>query len=123
MVSPGRLSQLDTSQELPLRPGMRGNASVFTNRAEGALSVPLQCVTVRPNNEGVIENVVFIYTGGKAVIQQVVTGIQDEQYIEIVAGLEEGSSVISGPYDAIANTLENHSAVIQVKEEELFEEE
>ena len=123
MVSTGRLSQLETSQELPLRPGMRGNASVFTNRAEGALSVPLQCVTVRPNNEGVIENVVFLYTGGKAVVQQVVTGIQDEQYIEIVAGLQEGSSVISGPYDAIANTLENHSAVIQVKEEELFEEE
>ncbi|MEC8756888.1 MAG: efflux RND transporter periplasmic adaptor subunit [Bacteroidota bacterium] len=123
MVSPERLEKLETSQEIPLRPGMRGNASVFTNRVEDVLSVPLQCVTVRPNDEGVIEDVVFVYTNGKAAIQQVVTGIQDEQYIEIVGGLEEGASVISGPYDAIANTLENNSAVLRVKEEELFQEE
>ena len=123
MVSPERLTGLETSQEIPLRPGMRGNASVFTNRVEDVLSVPLQCVTVRPNDEGVIEDVVFVYTNGKAAIQPVVTGIQDEQYIEIVAGLEEGSSIISGPYDAIANTLENNSDVLRVKEEELFQEE
>tara|TARA_B100000925_G_scaffold267418_1_gene227881 strand:+ start:8354 stop:9607 length:1254 start_codon:yes stop_codon:yes gene_type:complete len=123
MISPERLEELETSQEIPLRPGMRGNASVFTNRVEDVLSVPLQCVTVRPNDEGVIEDVVFVYTNGKAAIQQVVTGIQDEQYIEIVGGLEERASVISGPYDAIANTLENNSAVLRVKEEELFQEE
>ena len=123
MVLPERLAQLETSQEIPLRPGMRGNASVFTNRAGDVLSVPLQCVTVRPNDEGVIEDVVFVYISRKATIQKVITGIQDEQHIEIVAGLEEGSSVISGPYDAIANTLENNSDVIQVKEEELFQEE
>ena len=105
MVSPERLSELETSQEIPLRPGMRGNASVFTNQTEDALSLPLQCVTVRPNDEGVIEDVVFVYTGGTAKIHPVVTGIQDEQYIEIIDGLEEVSSIISGPYDAIANTL------------------
>ena len=123
MVSPERLAELETSQEIPLRPGMRGNASVFTNRVEDVLSVPLQCVTVRPNDEGVIKDVVFVYTNGRAAIQPIVAGIQDEQYIEIVAGLEEGSLVISGPYDAIANTLENNSDVLRVKEEELFQEE
>lgn len=123
VVSAERLTELETSQEIPLRPGMRGNASVFTNQTEDALCLPLQCVTVRPNDEGVIEDVVFVYTGGTAKIQPVVTGIQDEQYIEIIDGLEEGSSIISGPYDAIANTLENGSAVIRVKEEDLFEEE
>ena len=64
-----------------------------------------------------------MYTEGTAKIQPVVTGIQDEQYIEIIDGLEEGSSIINGPYNAIANTLENGSAVIRVKEEDLFEEE
>lgn len=123
MVSPERLAELETSQEIPLRPGMRGNASVFTNRVEDVLSVPLQCVTVRPNDEGIIEDVVFVYTNGKASIQPVDAGIQDEQYIEIITGLEEGSLVISGPYDAIANTLEHNSDVLRVKEEELFQEE
>ena len=33
MVSPERLGELETTQEIPLRPGMRGNASVFTNQA------------------------------------------------------------------------------------------
>ena len=123
MVSPERLGELETTQEIPLRPGMRGNASVFTNQANLALSVPLQCVTVRPNDEGVIEDVVFVYDRGKATTQPVVTGIQDEQFIEIIGGLEDGVSVISGPYDAIANTLEDKSPVVQVEEEELFQEE
>lgn len=123
MVSPERLGELETSQEIPLRPGMRGNASVFTNQADLVLSVPLQCVTVRPNDEGVIEDIVFVYDMGKAITQPVVTGIQDEQFIEIIGGLEDGISVISGPYDAIANTLEDKSPVVQVEEEELFQEE
>ena len=122
MVSPERLTRLETSQEIPLRTGMRGNASVFTKQTEGALSIPLQCVTVRPNEMGAIEDVVFIYNNKSASLQQVVTGIQDEQYIEIIDGLEEGSLIVSGPYDAIANTLENNSAVIRVEEEELFQE-
>ena len=123
MVSPERLGELETSQEIPLRPGMRGNASVFTNQADQVLSVPLQCVTVRPNDEGIIEDVVFVYDRGKAITQPIATGIQDEQFIEIIGGLEDGVSVISGPYDAIANTLEDKSPVVQVEEEELFQEE
>lgn len=123
MISPERLKHLETSQEIPLRPGMRGNASVFTNQAEDVLSVPLQCVTVRPNDEGVIEDVVFVFNDGKATIQQVSTGIQDEQYIEVAMGVQGGTTVISGPYDAIANTLEDGDPVIRVKEEELFQEE
>ena len=39
------------------------------------------------------------------------TGIQSETHIEILAGLEEGETVVVGNYRAISKDLENGSGV------------
>jgi len=122
-VSPKDVANLDPEQNLPLRPGMRGNASIFTEHVENALCVPLQCVTVRPNAEGIIQEVVFVVSEGTAQVKNIVAGVQDEKSIEIISGIEEGDRLISGPYDAIANTLEDGDAIIEVSEEKLFNKE
>ena len=41
----------------------------------------------------------------------VITGIQDNRFIEIISGLEVNSEVIIGPYQAVSRTLTNEDEV------------
>lgn len=115
-----------------LRPGMTASADIVTHTNPKALGVPLQCVALRtvdqlvrkgekrkdaearfkPDKDGFVE-VVFVVENGKAVARQVKTGIQSDDRIEILSGLEEGEEVVSGSYRAISKDLEN-GAVVRV---------
>ncbi len=119
-----------------LRPGMTASADVFTKTNENALAVPIQCVAVRtvdqlriagesaedlearytPDKDGFVE-VVFCIEDGKAVAKQVKTGIQSDELIEILEGLEEGDEVVTGSYRAISRDLEN-GAIVTISNEE-----
>jgi HlyD family secretion protein len=113
-----------------LRPGMTASADVFTKTNERALSVPIQSVAVRTvdqltmegedradaearytaDRDGFVE-VVFCIVDGRAVAKQVKTGIQSDEYIEILEGLEEGDEVVTGSYRAISRDLANGAVV------------
>jgi HlyD family secretion protein len=113
-----------------LRPGMTASADVFTETNENALSVPIQSVAVRtvdqltmagesredaearftPDRDGFVE-IVFCIEDGKAIAKQVKTGIQSDELIEILDGLEEGDEVVTGSYRAISKDLENGAVV------------
>jgi HlyD family secretion protein len=113
-----------------LRPGMTASAEVFTKTNENALSVPIQAVAVRTvdqltmagetreeaakrytaDRDGFVE-VVFRIEDGKAVAQQVKTGIQGNELIEVLDGLEEGDEIVTGSYRAISKDLENGAVV------------
>ncbi len=113
-----------------LRPGMTASADIITNTKENALSVPIQSVAVRTvdqlalkgekqkdaagryqaDADGFVE-IVFCVEGGKAVAKQVKTGIQSDERIEVVEGLDEGAEIVSGSYRAISKDLENGAAV------------
>lgn len=114
-----------------LRPGMTATATIETDRRAGALSVPIQSVTVRreeePEPEEVDDNaatdvrlerrreappqpIVFVVRDSKVIAQPVGTGIRDDQFIE-VTGLKKGQMVVSGPYKAIARDLSDGDAV------------
>ena len=64
---------------------------------------------------------VFVLDGEKASLRMVVTGIQDNNYIEIVSGVKEGEEIIYGPYSAVSKMLKNAMPVKKVEKEELFE--
>lgn len=118
-----------------LRPGMTASAEVFTKTNENALSVPIQSVAVRTvdqltmagetredaekrysvDRDGFVE-IVFCIEDGKAVAKQVKTGIQGNEFIEILEGIEEGDEVVTGSYRAISRDLEN-GAVVTVSNE------
>lgn len=113
-----------------LRPGMTASADVFTRTNENALSVPIQSVAVRTvdqltmegesredaeahytaDRDGFVE-VVFCIEDGRAVARQVDTGIQSDELIEILGGIEEGDEVVTGSYRAISRDLENGAEV------------
>ncbi len=66
---------------------------------------------------------VFVVENGKVKMQLVKTGIQDDQYIQIISGLKEGQEVVTAPYLSISKKLKNGTPVKVVKEEDLFKEE
>jgi HlyD family secretion protein len=104
-----------------VRLGMNANVEIQVDERANTLSVPTQAVLHRQARElpaalqqeleehyykvpGVKDpsrryhQVVFINDNGTARCRLVKTGISDEGRVEIVSGLEEGESVIVGPY-------------------------
>jgi len=114
-----------------LRPGMTASADVITRTEDSTLSVPIQSVAVRtvdqlakkgekredaakrykPDKDGFVE-MVFCVEAGKAIARQVKTGIQSEELIQIVEGIQEGDEIVTGSYRAISKDLENGAGVI-----------
>ncbi|MCC7301531.1 MAG: efflux RND transporter periplasmic adaptor subunit [Bacteroidia bacterium] len=65
------------------------------------------------------EECVFLLVDGKAKLVKVKTGIQDEDFMEILEGLKEGDVVIAGPYTVVARHLKDGDEVtVKEKEEE-----
>lgn len=110
----------------PFRPGMTASVEINTQVQKDALVVPIEAVTVRQdtstkaksyrnkysgNEESEEFEVVFLYKEGKAVLQVVKTGIQDDDFIQILEGLEVDQEVISGPYSIVSKDLINSDAV------------
>ena len=120
-----RLIDLDSR----LRPGMSCNADIETDTRSNVLAVPLQAVTVRTPEQDKekeqpaddeqkpagakrkLESVVFINDNGKARMVPVTTGISDNGYIEIESGLSEGTSVVTGSFQAITKELEDGTVI------------
>jgi len=63
---------------------------------------------------------VFLLVSDRAILREVKTGIQDNNYIQITSGLKQDDEVISGPYKAVSKTLKNRSPIERVEKEDLF---
>ncbi len=66
------------------------------------------------------EECIFVFVKGKAVLVKVKTGIQDNNYIEVLSGLKEGDEVISAPYTAVSKLLKDGAKVEKVDKDMLF---
>jgi len=113
-----------------LRPGMTASADIFTMTKEEVVGVPIQSVAVRTIDQLTLEEetveeaerrftadadgfveIVFCIENGKAVARQVKTGIQSDDMIEILSGVEAGDVVVTGSYRAISADLNNGAEV------------
>jgi HlyD family secretion protein len=117
------------------RPGMSVTAEIETRHRTNVLTVPIQSITTRaakppagapaaaggngpapiadppaPRNKSDARKpveVVFLVEGDKARQVPVTRGISDDAYVEIISGVEEGQTVVSGGYKAINRDLED----------------
>lgn len=117
----------------PFRPGMSASVDILTELKKGILTVPLQSVTLMADSlikadsitggslGDQAKEVVFVNDHGKAMTYIVTTGIQDNDYIEIVSGLKEGEEVVTAPYNVITKKLENGTSIKKVSKEKLTE--
>ncbi len=118
----------------PFRPGMSASVDIQTKRKEHAFSVPIQAVTTRKDTTGYGEGdkailpsdreetkeVVFVVQKPLALMREVKTGIQDDNFIEIISGIATDDQVVVAPYSAIAKKLQDSSHVEIVPRNELF---
>jgi len=109
-------------------PGMSSEVRIAAQTQKDTLIVPIQAVTVRPEKslpdyqpptEGgtslvakkraeTLAKVVFVVDGNKkAHAKRVHTGISSETEFEIVDGLNEGDTIVDGPYRTLAKDLKD----------------
>jgi len=137
----------ETGNIYPFRPGMSATVDILTETRENVISVPIAAVTTRIKKEGggTIEvkdetdesdsnssdeeaserdekqEVVFVVNSDNRVKKvEVETGIQDNNSIEILKGLNEGDEVVKAPYTIINRTLKDSMLVKVVSEDDLF---
>ena len=67
-----------------------------------------------------VEEIVFLFKDGKAQKVVVKTGIQDNEYIQILSGLNLGAEVIFAPYNAVSKKLKDGSVVKKTELKELY---
>ncbi len=111
-------------KKFPFRPGMSASVDINTEIQNDVLSVPIQSVTTREEDEkenekedegtkvkkkkdDEIKEVVFVMSADTVKMVEVKTGIQDDESIEILSGLAEGEEVVAGPYSAISRKLKS----------------
>ena len=77
----------------------------------------------RCDGSGVGGKRVEYFTDGEyALAKDVKTGIQDNNYIEITAGVEDSARVISAPFSAISKKLSDSTLIEIIKKEDLYKE-
>jgi HlyD family secretion protein len=141
---------INEKNTVPFRPGMSASVDIQTTKVMNVISIPIQAVTTRnkdslnfkkptesdeydvkvKNNleekektkkeETKITELVFVMSNGVAKQKEIITGIQDNDFIEIKSGLNKGDEIISGPYSAVSKTLKDGTKVKMVKKEDLY---
>ena len=74
----------------------------------------------RPQKDADAVELVFVVSGGKAVAKVVKTGIQDNEYIQLLSGVEPGDKVVTAPYRAISKKLNPGDDVEVVSKDNLY---
>jgi HlyD family secretion protein len=125
-----------------IRPGMSASVDIITNTRSKILTVPYGAIvmrsaeldsslrkdlklpdagsdssTVSKKNEDI--KGIFLAKSGKAKFTQVTTGIADQKNIEIITGVAEGDTVITGPFK-ILRAIKNDE---NIKIEKMIEKE
>jgi HlyD family secretion protein len=116
----------EANQKYPFYPGMSATVEIRTNTVKDVLSIPIQAVTAKEDTSKIsterkLQELVYVIEEDKAKEVPVVTGLQDDNYIEVKEGLTDGQKIISGPYNTITNLLKDGD-MIQVEEKKEEEE-
>lgn len=126
----------------PFRPGMSASVEIVTDKKVEVISVPIQAVTSKDENEEEnevkrksnennkniaqkevnikMQEVVFVVSADTVIMRKVISGIQDADYIEIITGLEGNEEIVSGPYTAISRKLEEGDKIKKMTQEEYY---
>jgi len=96
-----------------LRPGLTCDAEILTAERQGVLAVPLQAVVIRPGKDGQDQPGVFVPDGRTVRFQPVKTGLIGGLDIE-VTGLNDGVSVVTGPFQALRELNDGQAVRVQV---------
>lgn len=140
---------ISDNNQIPFRPGMSASVDIQTRKVVNVIAIPIQAVTTRnpdslntTNNdefddrevkvkndnedkdlkkeEVKIKEYVFLVNNGSAKQIEVKTGIQDNDFIQVISGLSDKQEVICGPYSAVSKSLKEGTKIKIVRKEDLY---
>jgi RND family efflux transporter MFP subunit len=97
-----RVEAIVSNPDLILRPGMFVRAEIVTESRSGVVIIPRELILNRQNRQ-----VVFIVQEDAAEMREIMTGLEDEMFVEVLEGLSEGERLITSNYE----TLRSRTAV------------
>lgn len=109
-IDPSSYKKMDNAHQYAFRPGMSASVDIYTDRVADVITVPIQSVTAREEEENgvdVIKEIVFIVKQDTVARKEVKTGIQDDTNIHIVEGLQAGEEIVTGPYSVLSKDLKS----------------
>lgn len=97
-----------------LKPGMSARAEIFTQSTPGTLAVPVQAILYEndpgsKNLEPTSGAYVYKLVDGKAQKTPVTTGVSSDTYQAVASGLQQGDTVVSGPYQTLHHLADGAS--------------
>lgn len=103
--------------ESPFRPGMTSLVEIYTQSVENAVVVPISAVTLSRGGTDTLaldkrKEVVFVVENGEAKEVPIVSGISDDNFIEVKEGLQKDVEVVTGPYNTLTNKLKSGAKVM-----------
>ena len=140
---------ISDNNQIPFRPGMSASVDIQTRKVINVIAIPIQAVTTRnpdslnttsndefddrevkvkndnedkdlKKEEVKIKEYVFLVNNGSAKQIEVKTGIQDNDYIQVISGLSDKQEVICGPYSAVSKSLKEDTKIKIVRKEDLY---
>lgn len=87
--------------DVPLRLGMTAEVEILLRRVDGALLVPLEAVI--ENGE---KSAVFVLNGDKIKRVEIDTGISDDEYVQVLSGVNEGDEVVLSPLEKLLDGMQ-----------------
>jgi len=81
-----------------VRLGSNMNVDIIVEKKENVLRISDLAIFEKAK-----KNCVYIIEEGKAVLREIETGLEGEDYIEVISGLSEGDTVILSPSDEISD--------------------
>ncbi len=79
-----------------LRPGMFVKAEIVVESHADVVLVPRELVLMRGNRE-----VVFVEESARAQMREIETGLEDEKFVEVLKGVDEGERLITSNYETL----------------------
>lgn len=98
-----------------LRPGMNVKTDIITDEKHDVLIIPVQATGKRKIDDKTVESV-YVVRDGKAVLQEVETGVSSDTETEILSGIELGDTVISGPYRVLSTLKDGQQVKCRIEE-------
>jgi HlyD family secretion protein len=140
---------ISDKNQIPFRPGMSASVDIQTRKVINVIAIPIQAVTTRnpdslnttsndefddrevkvkndnedkdvKKEEVKIKEYVFLVNNGSAKQIEVKTGIQDNDFIQVISGLTDKQEVICGPYSAVSKSLKEGTKIKIVRKEDLY---
>jgi membrane fusion protein (multidrug efflux system) len=96
-----RTMEITLDKPIDLLPGMFARLKVLLKNIDDAVVVPLEALVTTPKGQ-----VVFVVEDGKAIARAVKTGIEADNRIQMVSGVQPGDKVIVAGNEKLKNGVE-----------------